>query len=409
MRVKQMFQKAASVAVGTAMALNMIAVPIGAKAEELPRPVVHFDFESDLAGDYFEGEGAVARRVNSPVIEQQAINGIVTHVARFDRGGEGYLQLFDTSDGETFSALDGKESFTITFWENAYDGTTSWPFFAMQNGSQAKDRKYVGVISRANYTRLEKQNGRNSGVDIRTVPDGWHHVAYVVNEAGGSVYVNGELAGTLNNGFALPDVIQSNPIVYLGYAAWNEFSNLAMDEFKIYDGELTEAQMKAEYENGIKGEKAPTISSSDDQIAVAEGSVLRVKAGTTASELKRVLTPDPEDAVITIYKDSTKGEEVDGGEAVTQTNVVEISKDNIAILYWKKRKQQRRRQRIRKRSCWERGVCCSWRRVQKIPEQSTSRIRSTETTRSILAHGAVSQPFIYRKAAWRTCCLSTRQ
>lgn len=334
MRKNTLFQKTGAVALSVVLALTMSAAPQGVKAEEsgLPAPVVHFDFEEEPLDGVFHGEGAVASMVNTCAVEQQTVRGTVTGVVRFDRASEGYLQLLDEAGTDTFSQLDGKEAVTVTFWEKAYDSSTSWPFFAMQNGTSASNRKYIGIISKQDNVRVEKQNGRNTGTSC-SAASGWRHVAYVYDAAGGRVYINGQFAGSVTEGTALTEILQTNPVTFLGYASWGEYSNLAMDEFKVYDTALSEEQITADYESDIAGIPAPSVQSVDEAVGTAEGTVLHVKTGTTAAVLKEALVTDPAGAAIVVYTGSDKTEEAAEDALVEQGYVVEITADGLSGEY----------------------------------------------------------------------------
>lgn len=326
-------KKVLSVVIAATMLLTMSPLPTVASKNDLDsKLLVHFDFESEAkeASDgtsYFQGTGAAAMFRGNPTIEQAEINGKSTNVLNLRKNN--YLKLVNSADEDACNFLDEKEAFTITWWENNSSSDTSWAFWINRNGSAANNRRYLGSISRATAIRLEKQRGSNTGYEYKSASSGvWRHVAAVFEEADAKLYVNGELAGTVANANKLSDILQTNPKFYIGYAGWNEYATMSMDEFKIYEGALTADEIYYEYSGGKEKLAITEVVGGE-----LDGSKIKVDYGTTVEELLTGITTNISGTTVTVYNDSNRTEQLTSGIVHTGSILVLSKEDQQDVEY----------------------------------------------------------------------------
>ncbi len=334
---KSFVKKAISACLAAAMAVSMAAAPASVRTKAdtvLPDPVVYLNFEEEAADGYFEGTGASAYLVNDPQREEAVVNDRITNVVKFERNraDSKYLRLHNRAGNESFTVLDGKSAFTISYWEYVLDSETSWSFFSKQNGTEAKARKYLGIISKDSSIAVEKENGKLVTTSAPAPSGDWRQMSYVVTDAGVDVYINGAFAVNLNMSTPIADILGSNPDTYLGYAPWGsgEGANMYMDEFKIYDEALNADQILLNYQSVIAGTDAPPRAQITELEATAgklNDRSIGVKEDVTVSAFRAAAVTTPEDATITVYADSSKGRILDDTDVMGDGNVVVLSAD----------------------------------------------------------------------------------
>lgn len=309
----------------------------------LPEPEVYLDFEDDDAnekGYYATSSGEYrAQSINDPRTENVVLKNKNSKAIKFVRDGSRskYLKLVDAyGSNETTTVLNRKKSFTVTWWEKAMDTTTSWPFFALKNGTAASDRFYTGIISTQTTMKIQKENGTAYEAST-SVNAGWRHVAAVFNKSGAKLYVNGALKGTLSENTSLNSILSDEPIVYIGYSSWQsgEGSNLYMDEFRLYTSALSAEQVSMDYNREINGtelDNPATIGAVDESVAILDtaASTLTMNYGVTAAQLKAAITTEPEGGTVKVYTDADKLTEVEDSVVVSYNNVIGISKEGYA-------------------------------------------------------------------------------
>ena len=64
-----------------------------------------------------------------------------------------------------------------------------------------------------------------------------------------SLYINGERADTVDSEYSIGEILGDSSIFYLGKANWGsgEYANCWIDNFRIYDGMLSEDDIAAQY------------------------------------------------------------------------------------------------------------------------------------------------------------------
>jgi len=88
-------------------------------------------------------------------------------------------------------------------------------------------------------------DGINTASSIKFQLNKWYHVAFVLNETIGSIYVNGILAINCTN-FAPNNVQRTNN--YIGKSNWGyPNANAIYDEIKIYQGAMSQANVVNDY------------------------------------------------------------------------------------------------------------------------------------------------------------------
>jgi hypothetical protein len=331
MKKKNIWSRMLSVALSAVLAVSMTAMPAKADTEvTLPEPMIYFNFENDAVDGYYEGNGAVGKAMNNLVREEVVFGGKFTQAIKMNRSSKNYLQIFDSKESSTYTGFKGKETITISYWENAVDTTTSWGFFTKKTGTGSGYGNYIGLISRMTEFAMEKQNTGYAGVWIRSgVPKGWRHTTVVVDESGATLYFNGQKIQTLNASSALADVLGDSAEVYLGYCPnWNEYSNMYMDEVKIYDIALTGEQVELAYNAEVVGEPAP------DEVKISEvtspklsvsDDTLSVDYKTTVSEVVDGIVASAEGATVSIYTDDTLSEKKKDKEQVETSDYLLVS------------------------------------------------------------------------------------
>ncbi len=182
-----------------------------------------------------------------------------------------YLDLRDNrwvsitkTDGTPLLA--GKDNITIIYdsYHAGNDGTT-WAFYADSDGANKNDEsalKYFGILEAAgtvekfNNQRVDKDassmvlqldDANKAKIQAMNTAKKWKRMAVVVDATTISLYMNGELLGTVENANAasLSSILGNDSVFWLGKANWNdgEYYNGLIDNFQVYDRALTAGQV----------------------------------------------------------------------------------------------------------------------------------------------------------------------
>lgn len=133
---------------------------------------------------------------------------------------EAWLKPEDLSDMVIFSSrISNGNTFDIQFNSNGFHGDIG-------NGTN-----WLTTNADAPFTR---------------VPGRWLHVAYVVTPTGYTIYGNGELIGNGNYSGVIPVLFNNGTNFQIGYNSFNQFTKGLIDELKIYNTALTQANVQAD-------------------------------------------------------------------------------------------------------------------------------------------------------------------
>jgi chitodextrinase len=205
-------------------------------------------------------------------------------------GINSYVNITSTS-----SFIDTTQPFTVSAWVylNSFN-TNSYPHVITlrTNTSQpyqiflSNQSSYLGVVigSPATWKRLKTNTAASS------LTGGWHHIAVTYNGSGPSaaanfkIYIDG-VSKTLSNAGSFSSLSQNN---YIGWSgASGEHWEGVIDEMRIYNQLLTQAQIQTDMNTPIAGASSdtvpPTVSITTPlNGATASGNAMTVSA--TASD-----------------------------------------------------------------------------------------------------------------------------
>ncbi len=228
--------------------------------------IYSLDFEENLNA----GEGTVqtaATAMGSGLTYIDGYNG--GKAIQFSSDAKSNVHL----PGTIFADLD---SFTISFaakipdvkTPNDGDKHVNWLFLVEKDtsGCTWQNERYLGILwehgdaeKNAPQEIVAQRFNVPKGGNRPTVPhkdlgsqafDTWVHITVVYGKFETKLFINGELAETLGTEVALKSLLGSSPIAYLGHATWGngEYSNAAMDCFRVYNYTMPDSEVKTNYE-----------------------------------------------------------------------------------------------------------------------------------------------------------------
>ncbi|MCU7796882.1 MAG: DUF4347 domain-containing protein [Candidatus Thiodiazotropha sp. (ex Myrtea spinifera)] len=197
------------------------------------------DITTGLVGYYDFEEGSGAAAIDSSATGN---NGTLIGSPVYTTGQVGSYALSFNGDFDRVEAPDslatnfGNGDFAVGFWFNStYSGGTARLVGDMDGGDG-----YVFYTTGVGDVTF----GVISGIDSVTLASGglfdgnWHHVVGMVNGADWSLYVDGTLVDSINNGF-VGNIDNSNTLrIGASSASHNEYDGL-IDDVRIYDRALT--------------------------------------------------------------------------------------------------------------------------------------------------------------------------
>ncbi len=232
---------------GTMALTGLPSEPVPAE-EAMPPKLADFDFNTGAADGVFTGGGAKADAIGGAQAAEKLREDKALYLS-----GTAYLNV-TAADGS--GLLAGKEEITISYDAKPESGSAGWPIFAAPNVNKQtyQSEHYLAILhSKSEITAQRYHNsGTRPGNDIskKNNPEGWIHVDLVVSEAKTKLYVNGTEAGEAASSYKLSDILgTSGGVVQIGRGNWNdgEFFKGWIDNYRIYDGALTEAAITAQY------------------------------------------------------------------------------------------------------------------------------------------------------------------
>ncbi|MCU7842525.1 MAG: DUF4347 domain-containing protein [Candidatus Thiodiazotropha sp. (ex Monitilora ramsayi)] len=196
------------------------------------------DITTGLVGHYDFEEGSGSTAIDSSATGN---NGTLIGPPVYTAGEVGSYALSFNGDFDRIEAPDslatnfGTGNFAVSFWFNStYSGGTARLVGDMDGGDG-----YVFYTTGAGDVTF----GVVSGIDSVALVSGglfdgnWHHVVGMVNGADWSLYVDGTLADSVNNGF-IGNIDNSNTLrIGASSASHNEYDGL-IDDVRLYDRAL---------------------------------------------------------------------------------------------------------------------------------------------------------------------------
>ncbi len=235
-----------------AMAISALpSVSLIAEAAE-PDKLADFSFDADAVNGFYDGGSAQAEAKGT--CQTKVKYG--TNRALYLDGRNSFINIMAKDGG---SILKGKENITVSYDLKPDRNNTGWTFFAAPNADKQKyeEEHYLAILHKTSELLVERYNntsgrpGNNILDKEKSVLDGWFHVDLVVTETDTKLYVNGESAGESKSTYKLSDILGSTGgILQVGKGNWNsgEYYKGWIDNYRIYDGTLSEADITAQYE-----------------------------------------------------------------------------------------------------------------------------------------------------------------
>ncbi len=189
----------------------------------IPTPIHHWNFDEPTGNRAADAVGALHAKLDRHV----SVPGRYKDAIRWS-----------ASDGVKDASLSGSElppPWSVTAWvrrdkDHELNGATLL----------ASDKTAIKIEQWRTKGKLgiTKYGVQDWHIDSELPLGEWAHLAVVGTATGTKFYVNGTLAGTIDQSIALPRA-------YLGHTAgWAEFLAATLDELKIYDVALTAEQVK---------------------------------------------------------------------------------------------------------------------------------------------------------------------
>ncbi len=171
----------------------------------------------------------------------------------FDTNAENYIELFDDKGN---SLLGTADTFTVSYWSKTdKNNSPNWMFYAAPGSAiQAnKAEVYIGLLDTGSSIIVERYlNGRAATPSASFTGDEWKHMAIVFDKDKTLLYVNGELKSSVDSTFDIADILEFDPVAYIGRANWGngESAKGLLDEFKIHNYCLSPEQITMLYTDG---------------------------------------------------------------------------------------------------------------------------------------------------------------
>ena len=197
--------------------------------------IANFTFDGK---DPYDGGGAKGQLMGYELVERDGGNAL-----QFSGSSSGWLNV-TKEDGSPL--LQGKENITISYETN----DNQWGFFLAPDTQRQNDREiYLGMFNGNTVERYcgGRNNAASSKVEGGAV-SGWTKVDVVIEETQTTLYLNGvkQGSGPVASTTKLSDILgPDGGIFQIGKANWGdgEYSKGQIDNFKVYDGALTEGQV----------------------------------------------------------------------------------------------------------------------------------------------------------------------
>ncbi len=240
----------------TAMLGTMFPAAVSAQEKESTGKLLA-EFSFDNVENGFSGSAAKAQIKGSYELKESkdARNGQALYL---DGNASNYLTV-TKEDGSSFLA--GKQELTFSYDAKPERNDTSWVFYAApdEKAQQGDYEHYIGSMHNNGNIKVERYH--NTGVRPSTSDYGvgkeWMHIDIVFSKKDTSVYLNGEKKVTTASGYALTDILGDKGILLIGRANWGNGEGYQgfIDNFRVYDGVLSDGEIINEYVSGMPVEQ----------------------------------------------------------------------------------------------------------------------------------------------------------
>jgi concanavalin A-like lectin/glucanase superfamily protein/Big-like domain-containing protein len=196
----------------------------------------------------FEETAGTTANDSSTAKNNGTINGPVsTTSGKFGRAlsFDGTNDRVDVPDA---NSLDLTTGMTLEAWVKP---TTNVGWRTALLKERGSDLLYALYTSNGSKPRTESYTGtENTAAGTTALPlNAWSHIASTYDGTNLRFYVNGTLAATKATTGAMPNT--ANPLRIGGNAVWGEYFSGLIDEVRIYNRALTEAELKADMNAAI--------------------------------------------------------------------------------------------------------------------------------------------------------------
>jgi hypothetical protein len=293
-----------AIATSVALALAGAALP-ATSAAAAGTIIADFSFDDSTVG--LTGGSATAA-VRGTFTQGDGADG--TKAARISKGF--WLDVTKTDGTPLLAGLDDV-TFSYDSNPNSASSNTGWAFIAERSTAPQtyQQEHYLGVMDKASTVTVERYN--NSGTRDSTgnlaaspTPSGWKHVDVVISGTSGKLFVDGALRASNTQGKLLTDILTSSGgVLQLGKADWvgGEYFSGLLDNFMIYNGALTDAEIQS---NAVQGaaQQIPasiTIEDTSYRLPGAQGlvtwssqmSAITIAADGTTAQVTRPAAGSP--------------------------------------------------------------------------------------------------------------------
>lgn len=229
----------------------------------VPSPMLQFTFDEDVSTDAKGKAKATKDGGTADAVEDAERAGKVLSLSN-----SGYLKV--TNKDNENNPLIGKKALTISYWSKC-GNSKGWAYFIKSAGgeiSYGSAQNYVAVMDQGASITAQRfwggadagrANGEAAALNLSTA-EKWKQVTVVLAETSTTVYVNGEKkvvkegqnkTGNDAGAHQLSDYLIDGSIFQIGRANWSatgEFFEGKIDDFTVYEGVLTDEQVKAAYD-----------------------------------------------------------------------------------------------------------------------------------------------------------------
>ncbi len=250
MRSKRMSKWLATALAAAVTITSIPAMDVAAAETEAPL-LLNLDFNSEAVDNVFTTDTAKATATGGYELQEKAIVNEKLDSALYLNGTNAWLDV-KAADGS--SLLSGKEEITVSYDAKVTKAEKSWSFYAAPNANAPSYQKehYMAAIHNSGNMTVQRYNnsGSRPGNDINyNVSSEWMHVDIIMDETTTKLYVNGEKVGNHTSAYKLSDILGTTGVLQIGKANWEsgEYFGGLIDNYKIYDGLLSEDEIAAQY------------------------------------------------------------------------------------------------------------------------------------------------------------------
>lgn len=246
MRSKRMSKWLAAALAAAVTITSIPAMDVAAAETEAPL-LLNLDFNSEAVDNVFTTDTAKAAANGGYALQMKTPEDKALYL----NGTDAWLNVTAADEG---SLLTGKEKLTVSYDAKVNKKEKSWSFYAAPDDSAPKypNEHYMAVIHNSGNMEVQRYNNNNGrpGNDIKADVTGeWMHVDIVMDETTTTLYLNGEKAGNHTSAYKLSDILGTESVLQIGKANWEsgEYFGGLIDNYKVYDGILSEDEIAAQY------------------------------------------------------------------------------------------------------------------------------------------------------------------